>query len=157
MRGVSFAEMKSFYSGTVSAAGKGQEMSGGESFLQVFDKTQGYTNSPQYKESDVKGNDGEEIQDRAKISKKPSFESVKDNKKEINSEAMEETAQQMKEKIAEVLDVSVEEVENVLETLGISMMDLLSPEVLTQVVLALNPGADALQIAKYVAKLITEF
>ena len=147
MKGVSFSDMKSFYPGNVAQASKGQEMSNGESFMSVFDKTQGQTDTLETAESSVKNTDTDSIQKHADIQKKTTSENVKEVKSKGNvSEATEEAAAEMKEKVAEVLDVSVEEVEAVLETLGLSIMDLLNPEALTQVVMELNPGMDALQL-----------
>lgn len=147
MKGVSFSNMKTFYAGNVAQASKGQEMSNGESFMTVFDKTQGQPDTMETKGSSIKNADTDSVQKHADMQKKTNTETVKGTKKEENvSMAVEEAAGEMKEKIAEVLDVSVEEVEAVLETLGLSIMDLLNPEVLTQVVMKLNPGMDALQL-----------
>lgn len=146
MKNVSFSDMKSFYFGNVKSSSKGQEMSNGESFLQVFDKTQGNPETVKQETVDVKTNDADSIQNHAKIQKKNSSEPIRENKEEVSAEAVEEAAVEMKEKIAEVLGVSVEEVESAMEVLGISVVDLLNNDVLTQVVLALNPQADALQI-----------
>jgi len=147
MKGVSFSNMKTFYAGNVAQASKGQEMSNGESFMTVFDKTQGQPDTMETKGSSIKNADTDSVQKHADMQKKTNTETVKETKKEENvSMAVEEAAGEMKEKIAEVLDVSVEEVEAVLETLGLSIMDLLNPEVLTQVVMELNPGMDALQL-----------
>ena len=146
MKGVAFSDMKSFYFGNVNQSGKGSEMSNGESFLQVFDKTQSNTETVNCDSKEVKTKDAESIQNHANVQKKNTSNTIKENKEEVSMETIEETANQMKEKVAEVLDVSVEEVENVLETLGLSVVDLLNGDVLTQVVMALNPGVDALQI-----------
>ena len=146
MKGVTFSDMKSFYFGNINQGGKGTEVSNGESFLQVFDKTQGNTGDIGQISKEVKVKDAESVQNHAKVQKKNTSNTIREDKKEISMENVEETANQMKEKVAEVLGVSVEEIETVLETMGLSAVDLLNGDVLTQVVMALNPGIDALQI-----------
>ena len=59
---------------------------------------------------------------------------------------MEEAASALVGNIAEVFDATVEEVEAVLETLGLTVLDLLNSENLTNVVLALNPDCDAMTL-----------
>lgn len=150
MKGVSFSNMKTFYAGNVTQASKGQEMANGESFMSVFDKTQGTTDDMEMQKNSAKTTDTvetDDIQKHADIQKKATTEQVKETEGKGNvSDSVEEAANKMKEKVAEVLDISVEEVEAVLETLGLSIMDLLNPEVLTQVVMELNPGVDALAL-----------
>ena len=152
---ISNAKNKSLFLGNVGNAAKSQEVKGTECFSEVFDKTQ---NSEQatakevWKEdTTVKAEDAESIQNHANIQKsktseqlKEQAEEVKDVKEETVEEAAMKAAEEMVGKIAETFDITVEEVETVLETLGLSMLDLLNTENLTQVVLALNPGCDAL-------------
>ena len=61
-------------------------------------------------------------------------------------EAAEKAAVQMVQEVADTLGIAIEEVEQVMESLGMIPMDLLSSENLTQLVIALNPGADPLTI-----------
>lgn len=50
----------------------------------------------------------------------------------------------IKDKIKEILDVSGEDIENAMEQLGLTMVDLLDPQKLTDLVVMLNGGGDSL-------------
>lgn len=50
----------------------------------------------------------------------------------------------IKDKIKEILDVSDEDIENAMEQLGLTMVDLLDPQKLTDLVVMLNGGGDSL-------------
>lgn len=146
MKGISFSDMRAFYAGSVNPSGKSQELSNGESFLQVFDKTQGTDAALKTTTSEVKTEDADSIQNHANVQKKSNAEPIKETKDAtLEEENVEEAVTAIKEKIADLFNVSIEEVERVLETLGISVADLLNTEVLSQVVMALNPEVDALQ------------
>lgn len=139
--------------GNIGNTAKGLEVQGAESFSKVFDKTQ--TPAADKTDSSVKKvEDVESIQNHANIQKNKTSENLKEQTEEVKEvvdleemeEVAEETATMMVEKVAEVFDVSVEEVEAVLEELGLTTLDLLNSENLTKVVLALNPETDALSL-----------
>ncbi len=66
--------------------------------------------------------------------------------KEVVEEELNEKAEELVEEIAKELGVSVEDVEKVLEELGISMTGLFDKENLTQVVVVLSGAEDVTQI-----------
>lgn len=103
-----------------------------------------------------KGND---LESENKIQEKPTEEVDKAEKNtdvketenaEENTEAvkdeLEEKAEELVEEIAKELGVSVEDVEKVLEELGISMTGLFNKDNLTQVVVVLSDAEDVTQI-----------
>lgn len=163
---ISSAKPKIYFPGEVSSASKGQEVQGTDSFSKVFDKTQNPGESSGKEESvkaestktktekSVKNEDSESIQNHANIQKNKTSESLKEQTEEVKNieaseeieEAVNEAVGLMIENIAEVFDVSVEEVEHVLENLGLTVLDLLNSENLTKVVLALNPECDAMTL-----------
>lgn len=146
MKGIAFSDMRGFATGNVQCSEKSREMSGGESFLQVFDKTQGQTREADTQEVKVVSKDADSIQKHADLQKKTTETVKKVEEENVSTEVMEEAANEVKEKIAEIFDVSVDEVESVLESLGLCTLDLLNTNVLNQVVMELNPGLDALQL-----------
>ena len=139
--------------GNIGNTAKGLEVQNAESFSKVFDKTQ--TPASNKTDSTVKKvEDVESIQNHVNIQKNKTSENLKEQTEEVKEvvdleemeEAAEETANVMIEKVAETFNVSVEEVEAVLEELGLTALDLLNSENLTKVVLALNPETDALSL-----------
>lgn len=150
---ISGVKTKVCFPENTNSVSKTQEAQNMDSFSMVFDKTQGFTETS-VKEGTVKTETSEEIQNHAKIQKNKSPENLKaQSKKTENADemqeaeaALEESANAMAEKAAEIFGVTVEEVEAVLETLGLTVMDLLNAENLTQVVLALNPDCDAMTL-----------
>lgn len=139
--------------GNIGNITKGLEVQNAESFSKVFDKTQ--TPASNKTDSTVKKvEDVESIQNHANIQKNKTSENLKEQTEEVKEvvdleemeEVAEETANMMVEKVAETFNVSVEEVEAVLEELGLTALDLLNSENLTKVVLALNPETDALSL-----------
>lgn len=152
---ISDLKAKAFYQmdiGNVSKNSGGQKM---ESFSDVFVKTQGTEQNPKSKtESSVKKEDTESIQNHANIQKNKSSETLKEKNEEVENEdtintfedEIVQAANTVVQSIAEIFNVSVEEVENVLENLGLTALDLLNMENLTQVVLALNPDCDAMTL-----------
>ncbi len=150
---ISDVKSKALFLGNVNNTGKGQEVQGKDTFSEIFDKTHSPAEAPK-KEAATKAKDTGSIQNHTNIRKnktseqlKEQAEEVKDIKGEENVEiAAMEAAGEMVEKIAETFDITVEEVESVLETLGLTALDLLNSENLTQVVLALNPECDALTL-----------
>ena len=151
-------DVKNGFYGNVGTVAKSLSATGTGDFLQVFNKTQGNVSQNLEKETDIstsnqKTERSEELQSPVKVNNKVKTEQVKDktesfekkSEKEI-SEVVEQTGNLMKEKVAETLEVSVEEVEAALEVLGLSALDLLNPDNLTKVVLELNPGTDALTL-----------
>ena len=160
------AKAKMCFLGEISSVSKSQEVQGEDSFSKVFDKTQsqderlGKENTVKAEstatkaEKKVKTEDSESIQNHANIQKNKTSENLREQTEEVqnveNSDMIEENVKEaaviMVEKIAEVFDVTVEEVEQVLETLGLTAIDLLNGENLNQVVLELNPECDAMTL-----------
>ena len=134
--------------GNINNHGKTQDVQEQDCFSAVFDKTQNPDKEFQDNKS-MKTEDKENIQDHANIRETKASRQLKgkkENVKDVKSEEITETAEKMAEEIAETFNVTVEEVESILETLGLTVVDLLNVENLTQVVLALNPGCDALSL-----------
>ena len=71
---------------------------------------------------------------------------VTDEKEAVAKEELSEKAEELMGEIAKELGVTVEDVEKVLEELGISMMELFNKENLTQVVVVLSGAEDVTQI-----------
>ena len=139
--------------GNLSSNLKTPEVQGQDCFSEVLDKTQNQGEAFQ-KEANVKTKDAESIRNHANIQKSKTSEQVKGKSEDSKSveneknaeEATVKAAEEMVEKVAETFEVSEEEVVAVLEALGLTALDLLNPENLTQVVLELNPGCDALSL-----------
>lgn len=153
MTSAPITDVKSTLMGSIGNTTKGMEVQNAESFSTVFDKTQ--TPASNKTDSTVKKvEDVESIQNHANIQKNKTSENLKEQTEEVKEvvdleemeEVAEETANMMVEKVAETFNVSVEEVEAVLEELGLTVLDLLNSENLTKVVLALNPETDALSL-----------
>ena len=153
MTSAPITDVKSTLMGNIGNITKGLEVQNAESFSKVFDKTQ--TPASNKTDSTVKKvEDVESIQNHANIQKNKTSENLKEQTEEVKEvvdleemeEVAEETANMMVEKVAETFNVSVEEVEAVLEELGLTALDLLNSENLTKVVLALNPETDALSL-----------
>ena len=153
MTSAPITDVKSTLMGNIGNTTKGLEVQSAESFSKVFDKTQIPASSKT--ESTVKKvEDVESIQNHANIQKNKTSENLKEQAEEVKEvvdleemeKVAEETANMMVEKVAETFNVSVEEVEAVLEELGLTVLDLLNSENLTKVVLALNPETDALSL-----------
>ena len=150
MTSAPITDVKSTLLGNIGNTTKGLEVQNAESFSKVFDKT----NSPAAGKSEStlkKVEDVESIQNHANIQKNKTSENFKEQTEEVvdleeMEKVAEETATLMVEKVAETFDMTVEEVEAVLEELGLTALDLLNSENLTQVVLALNPETDALSL-----------
>lgn len=154
MAGTSITQVQSLFAGNAANVVKGQDVQNAESFSKVFDKTQTPMEKQMSETNTKKAETTESIQNHAQIQKKHSSENLKGQTEETTDEteiedvekAMEAAAGMMVETIAETFDMTVEEVENVMEQLGLTAMDLLNGENLTQVVIALNPEADAFTI-----------
>ena len=153
MTSAPITDVKSTLMGNIGNITKGLEVQNAESFSKVFDKTQ--TPASNKTDSTVKKvEDVESIQNHANIQKNKTSENLKEQTEEVKEvvdleemeEVAEETANMMVEKVAETFNVSVEEVEAVLEELGLTALDLLNSENLTKVVLVLNPETDALSL-----------
>lgn len=69
-----------------------------------------------------------------------------ENMTETVKEELTKKAEELAEKIAEEFDVTTEDVEKILEELGISMMGLLNRETLTEIAVILSDANDATQI-----------
>ena len=156
---ISELKSKSMFFGNIGILGKAEAAQGKDSFSEVFDKTQ-YpaedSGTDEYVKNDKvnKKEDADSIQNHANVQKKNSPETLKEQKKTTGKSDQEEeletavveAADEMVQQIADTFQVTVEEVENVLESLGLTALDLLNPENLTNVVLALNPDCDVLTL-----------
>ena len=147
-------DLKNVFMGNVGAKAKSQSL-GSESFSQVFDKTQG--SRADSGSVEVRSNKADRADDVQKYlntrNNKTSDkfqEKINELEKTLEQERLQQAAEEagsaMVEKTAQTFDVTVEEVENVLASMGLNPIDLLNSENLTQVVLALNPQLDALSI-----------
>ena len=150
MTSTPITDVKNVLMGNISNVTKGLEVQNAESFSKVFDKTHSPATN-KIENTTKKVEDAESIQNHANIQKNKTSENLKEQTEEVvDVEAMEkvaeETASMMVEKLAETFDMTVEEVEAVLEEIGLTALDLLNSENLTKVVLALNPETDALSL-----------
>ena len=153
MTSAPITEVKSVLLGNIGNTTKGLEVQNTESFSQVFDKTQSPT-ADKTAPTTKKVEDVDSIQNHANIQKNKTSENLKEQTEEVKEavdveemeKVAEETASMMVEKVAETFDMTVEEVEAVLEELGLTALDLLNSENLTKVVLAINPETDALSL-----------
>lgn len=118
-------------------------------FSAVFDKTQNFSNGNE-ENTFVKKEDAKEtVQDCTNIRESKASRELREQSREaknVKRKDATEAAKEIAEEIADTFDTTVEEVENILEQLGLTVMDLLNPENLTQIVLALNPECDALSL-----------
>lgn len=154
MSSASIAEITSYFVGNVgSDSSKAASGTGQDTFSQVFDKTNGEKTPVPETQKAAKA-DGESIQNHANIQKKNGPENLQEKQKaaeemleeEKLKEAAEEAGAQMVQEVADTFQVTVEEVEQAMAELGMTPLDLLTTEKLTQLVLALNPEADSLTI-----------
>lgn len=81
-----------------------------------------------------------------KDAKKDTLDSVSPDKKEEIKESGVKLEEDVKEAIADELDVSVEEVEKVMEILGLTVLDLSDTNNLAQLVTELTGGSDAVAL-----------
>ena len=145
---ISDVKSKTMMWGNITNQGKAQKTQEQDCFSAVFDKTQN-PSQDNGKDTFVKAEDTETIQKHTDIRETKASRQLKEQGekvKDVKNNAIEEAGSEMAAAIAETFDISVEEVEAVLENLGLTMVDLLSAENLTKVVLALNPGCDALSL-----------
>ncbi|MBQ9990643.1 MAG: flagellar hook-length control protein FliK [Lachnospiraceae bacterium] len=154
MSSASIKEIASYYIGNVgsdssrTAVGTGQD-----NFSQVFQKTNA-AGSGDTSGAKTGRSDADSIQNHANIQKKNTPDRLQEKQQvaeqmaedERMLEAAEEAGAQMVEEVAKTFNVTVEEVETVMEELGLVPMDLLNGEKLTQLVLGLNPEADYMTI-----------
>lgn len=154
MSSASIAEITSYFVGNVgSDNSKAATGAGQDTFSRVFDKTNG-EKTPAPETAKTARADGESIQNHANIQKKNGPENLREKQnaaeemleEEKLKEAAEEMGAQMVQEVADTFKVTVEEVEQVMEELGMTPLDLLAGEKLTRLVLALNPEADSLSI-----------
>ena len=156
MSSASITEITSYLVGNVGSDSSkaAAQTTGQDTFSQVFDKTGGEKTVVSTQETRTVKSDGESIQNHAKIQKKNTPDHLQGKqqvtKKVLEEEKMQEAAEkvavQMVQEVADTLGIAIEEVEQVMESLGMIPIDLLSSENLTQLVIALNPGADLLTI-----------
>ena len=150
---ISDVKSKTMFLGNPNNTGKSQNVQGKDCFSEVFDKTQNPAeNTKEF--AFAKTEDAEKIQSHTNIRETKTSRQLKEKTEEVKAVKTEEdvetevveAADKMVEEIAKTFDVTVEDVELVLETLGLTPVDLLIPENLTDVVLALNPECDALSL-----------
>ena len=156
MSSASITEITSYLVGNVGSDSSkaAAQTTGQDTFSQVFDKTGGEKTVVSTQETRTVKSDGESIQNHANIQKKNTPDHLQGKqqvtKKVLEEEKMQEAAEkaavQMVQEVADTLGIAIEEVEQVMESLGMIPIDLLSSENLTQLVIALNPGADLLTI-----------
>lgn len=145
---ISDVKSKTMFWGNVTNQGKTQKTQEQDCFSAVFDKTQNPTQD-HGEDNFVKAEDTETIQKHTDIRETKASRQLKEQgekAKDVKKKELEEAGSKMVTEIAETFGITVEEVEAVLENLGLTMFDLLNPENLTKVVLALNPGCDALSL-----------
>lgn len=154
MSSASISEIKSYFIGNVGGEKReATEAVGQDSFSQIFDKT-GDSKVASPETVKVDRGEGSSIQDHANIQKKSAPESLQDKgqvademmEEEMLQEAAIEAGAQMVEEVAKTFNVTVCRVEEVMEAMGLNPMDLFNQESLIQLVLGLNPEADALTI-----------
>ena len=156
---ISELKSKSLFFGNVGNLGKAQTTQNKDNFSEIFDKTQypaeeSEQNTVTQNNKVGKKDDTDSIQNHANIQKNKSSEQVKEQTETVENVKSEEeletaaaeAASEMIQQIADTFQVTPEEVESVLESLGLTALDLLNPENLTNVVLALNPDCDALTL-----------
>lgn len=150
---LSDVKSKTVFLGNANNTGKNQNVQGKDCFSEVFDKTQNPSeNTKEF--ASAKTEETEKVQDYTNIRENKTSRQLKEQTEEVKAVKTEENvetevveaADKMVEEIAKTFDVTVEDVELVLETLGLTPVDLLIPENLTDVVLALNPECDALSL-----------
>lgn len=151
MANTTITNVQSLFAGNAVNVSKGQDVQNTESFSKVFDKTQNPMENQTSQKDIRKADTTDDIRNHARIQQKRSSENLKEQAEEPTDKtdletAMENAAGMMMTSIAEILDVSVEEVQSVMDELGLTSLDLLNGENLTQIVMALNPGADAFTI-----------
>lgn len=154
MNGTAIKDVKNCFLGNVGTAAKTQNTSSGESFSSIFNKSQKSQSQDNGAGIDVSQKKTEKTSYCEAVggNKKAEQFSTKEeknvdfSKQEAMETAAKEAGVEMMEKTAEVFGVSIEELEAAMEVLGMTALDLLNPENLTQVVLVLNPEMDALSI-----------
>lgn len=153
MANTSIGNLQSVISTGAVNVSKGQEVQNGESFSKVFDKTQNQQETQNLKTDTRKTDTTDSIRNHAKIQQKRTSENLKEQTESTDrtdeeelEKAMEAAAGMMMETLAETLGVTPEEVQTVMDELGLTSLDLLNGENLTQIVMALNPEADAFSI-----------
>lgn len=150
----SIAEITSCYLGNVgSESSKAIGNAGKDSFSQVFQKTNEtkttVTDSPRASKTE-----GDSVQNHANIQKKNGPDQLQKKQQEADKTveeerlltAAEKAGAQMIQEVADTFRVTVEEVQQVMEELGLTPLDLLDGEKLTQLVLGLHPEADSMTI-----------
>ncbi len=157
MSNLPIKDVKSCFLSNMSAVTKSQTAPGTESFSNVFQKSQKsqeqeISNTSLSNKGKSEKTEGDAYRDSMESSRaserlnKKTEDVMSTSKKQSAQEAAEEAGITMVEKTAETFGVSVEEVEAAMELLGLTALDLLNPENLTGLVLALNSEVDALSL-----------
>ena len=150
---ISDVKSKNLFPGNANGTAKTQNVQSKDCFSEVFDKTQNpEENSKEF--ASAKTEEVEKLQSHTNIRANQTSRQLKEQTEEVKAVKTEEdvetevveAADKMVEEIAKIFDVTVEDVELVLETLGLTPVELLNPENLTDVVMALNPECDALSL-----------
>ena len=150
---ISNVRNKALIMSNVSMNGKAKEAQSKDNFSEIFDKTHNPADAHE-NNSCVKAEETEKLQNGTNVRNSKTSEKLKEQTEAVKNansrtkaeEATVEAANEVAEKVAEAFGVTVEEVEKVLENLGLTILDLLNTENLTQIVLALNPDCDALTL-----------
>lgn len=122
----------------------------GNSFSSVFSETAGKTghadsNTQEMKQSKTTvEKPGRKDLDTNQTSKTEQAKNKPDEKE--FSESVSDAAKKVKDTVSEKLDVSEEDIEQAMETLGLSMIDLLNPQALKELVMELSGKQDSMQI-----------
>ncbi len=153
MSSASISEIKSYFVGNVMGASQTPAKSNGEeSFSQIFNKTS-ETGGEEVKLSASAKQEASSIQEHADIQRKSSqtlqekaVETERLEEEEMLQEAAQEAGAELIREVADTFKVTVQEVEQVMETLGLNPLDLFVPENLVQLVLGINQGIDVLTI-----------
>ena len=132
---------------------KTSQNTGQDSFSQVFNQTNG-EKSPEASDVKTMKAEGSSIQEHANSQKKTGCKSLEEKKQTAETmleedrirEVTEEIGAQMVEEVAKTFNVTVEEVEQAMEELGLIPTDLLNGENLTQLALSLNAETDSMAI-----------
>lgn len=151
MTSANIVGMNPYFTNNMGNNSKTPEIGNSDSFSQIFEKTNQFSDGDASKVDSVgskKQEDTVSVKERADVSKKTSLEPSKMEEATVDEEDVEKTVGEavsmLVQKTAEIFQVSVEEVEQVLEDLGLTPLDLLNMENLPKIAIAFHPEADAL-------------
>lgn len=146
---ISNVKNKAMFIGNAGNYGKVQKGQEQECFSAVFDKTQNFSKENEENTFVKKEATEETAQECTNIRESKASRELQEQSKEakgVKQKDVAKAAEEIVEEVANTFGITVEEVENILGQLGLTVVDLLNPENLTQVVLALNPECDVLSL-----------